>query len=333
MADQPPYAGSGSGSCSSVEPYEFLNIQLNPDGSLTRLQPVHTVPPSPLSLSKDLPLNAASNTSLRLFLPHPLPPSRPKLPLLIYYHGGGFLFYHPSSSVFHDSCSALASRLPALVVSVDYRLAPEHRLPAAYEDAVEAIQWVRNQARDPGGSDPWLKDYADFSKCFLMGSSAGANIAYFAGLRSADLDLSPVIIQGLILNSAYFSGVHRTASELRLVNDRILPLPANDLMWALSLPLGADRDHEYCNPTVGDGIYGEKIGRLPRCFLNGYGGDPLVDKQKELAKILETRGVQVVTMFTDDGFHGVEIFEPAKALALCDNIQKFIYASNVTSTS
>ncbi|XP_028769108.1 probable carboxylesterase 8 [Neltuma alba] len=338
MANQPPPAPHDA--TSSLDPYQFLSIKPNPDGSITRLRPIPSVPPSPtpapapahsLSLSKDLPLNSSFDTSLRLFLPHPLSPSPPKLPVLIYYHGGGFVFYHPSSSIFHDSCIALASRLPALVVSVDYRLAPEHRLPAAYEDAVEAIEWVRNQARDPNASEPWMKDHADFSRCFLMGSSAGANIAYFAGLRATDLDLSPLKIQGLILNSAYFGGVQRTASEVRLANDRILPLPANELMWALSLPPGADRDHEYCNPTVGDGIYGEKIGQLPRCFLNGYGGDPLVDKQKEVVKILEARGVEVFTHFSDDGFHGVEIFEPAKAQALCDNIQKFIYASDATS--
>ncbi|MCI69415.1 putative carboxylesterase 8-like, partial [Trifolium medium] len=54
-----------------------------------------------------------------------------------------------------------------------------------------------------------------------------------------------------------------------------------DLMWTLSLPEGADRDHVFCNPTVLAAEYGEKIEQLPRTFINGYGGDPLVDKQKE----------------------------------------------------
>ncbi|XP_027908302.1 probable carboxylesterase 8 [Vigna unguiculata] len=321
-------AAAPSISSSAMDPFEFLKIKLNPDGSLTRNYVVPTVPPSLTpptsepSLSVDIPLNAATNTSLRLFLPHP-PPAQ-KLPLILYFHGGGFILYHPSSFIFHHSCTPLAASLPAVIASVDYRLSPEHRLPAAYDDALDALLWAQDQARDPAQAHPWLSDHVDFSKCFLMGSSAGGNIAYFAALRALDHDLSPLKILGIVMNAPYFSGSQRSDSELRLVNDRILPLPANDLMWSLSLPEGADRDHVYCNPTAADAAHGDKIGRLPACFINGYGGDPLVDKQKELARILEARGVRVEKRFVEDGYHAVEIFDETKAIALAQNIKNFV---------
>ncbi|OMP08085.1 Alpha/beta hydrolase-3 [Corchorus capsularis] len=292
----------------TIDPYKFLRIVQNPDGSLTRLEYMPSVPAteSDSTSFKDIPLNPINKTFIRVYKP-PIPPpdTNNKLPLLIHFHGGGFIIFSVTTLPFHEVCAAKAAKLPAVVISLEYRLAPEHRLPAAYDDAMETIMWVRDQAMDLNGCDPWLKEYVDFSKCFLIGDSAGI-------LR----------------------WVQRTESELRLVNDRIVPLVANDLMWSFALPKGADRDHEYSNPmaTVAAGDDSgsqlkDKIARLPRCLVTGHGGDPLIDRQREFAKMLEARGVEVVANFAEGGSHGVEIFDPLKAKALLESIKEFIKAS------
>lgn len=321
------------------EAYKFLNAELNPDGSLTRRNDLPTLPASPefdpnnpdSHLSRDVPLNAANNTFIRLYRPLSPPPAT-KLPLIIYFHGGGFVFFSATTAIIHNSCGRMSAHIPALIASVEYRLAPEHRLPAAYDDAMDAVVWAKSQAlsvSSGGGGDPWMKALADFSRVFLMGSSAGGNIAYHTGLRALDHDLRPMKIGGLILNQPFFGGVQRTGSELKHCNNRIIPLHAADLLWSLSLPQGADRSHEYCDPLAGGGPREEKIRRLPVILVRGCEGDLFVDKQKEVAEMIVARGGRVVAQFIDGGYHGVEAFDPKFAEALYDDVKDFMASIGV----
>ncbi|KAL8495424.1 hypothetical protein ACS0TY_019532 [Phlomoides rotata] len=314
------------------EAYKFFNAVPNPDGSLTRRQ-VPTLPANPdpdqsNTLSNDIPLNPANNTFIRLFRPSNHPPTT-KLPLIIYFHGGGFVFLSATSSFFHESCGQMAAHIPALVASLEYRLAPEHRLPAAYDDAMDAVAWAKTQALGADGADPWIKELADFSRVFVMGSSAGGNMVYHVGLRALDLDLQPIRIEGMILNQPYFGGVRRTESELKYINDHIIPLHASDLLWSLALPEGSDRGHEYCDPFLSGGPPEDRIRRLPRMVVRGYTGDPLVDKQREFAKAMEARGGHVIAQFIEGGHHGVELFDPKFAQALYDDIKDFVGSVSV----
>ncbi|KAJ0964231.1 hypothetical protein J5N97_029353 [Dioscorea zingiberensis] len=298
----------------------FLQIVEHLDGTISRpivpISPPESGPECPV-VSKDLTLNAIHGTSLRLYCPNP-PPSH-KLPIIVFFHGGGFVVFNASSVFYHEGCEQMAAELPALVVSLDYRLAPEHRLPAAYDDAVDALLWVRDQAK--GAGDPWIAGHADFSRCFLMGSSSGANMAYHAGLRAMDLDLLPIALDGVVLNQPYFGGEARTPSETASEEDPILPLRANDTMWRLALPKDADRDHEFCNAVAA--ISGRRI-RLPRCLILGCNGDPLIDRQREFASALGEAGVSVVPRLDGEGFHAMELFVPEKAAALIAEVREFI---------
>ncbi|XP_051143872.1 probable carboxylesterase 8 [Andrographis paniculata] len=330
-AGQPPPGASPEDAAA----YKSLSLVANPDGSITRINQPPTLPANPdpesdptaVALSKDVPLNPARNTSIRLFRPT-APPAAGKLPLIIYFHGGGFILLSAATLFFHKSSSRLAARLPAVVASVEYRLAPEHRLPAAYDDAMDAINWAKTEAiaAAAGGcaaaADPWLKELADFSRIFLMGSSAGGNMVYHAALRAVDLDLRPAEIVGLIMNEAFFGGVGRTESEVEHNDDVLVPSHVTDLLWSLALPAGADRGHVYCDAaaTAGD----ERIRRLPASMVAGYTGDPLVDRQRELAKLLEERGVKVTRRFVDGGCHAIELFEKEYSDKLFDDVKDFV---------
>ncbi|XP_061349073.1 carboxylesterase 1-like [Gastrolobium bilobum] len=321
---------------STIDPYKHLQIIYNPDGTLTRMLPdPRTLPSSdttlPISvLTKDVTINQINNTWVRLFLPRKAIPvhgystsnQNHKLPLIVFFHGGGFILGSAASTRYHDFCLNMADSIKAVVASVEYRLAPEHRAPAAYDDAMEAVLFIRSS------QDEWLTQYVDYSNCYLMGNSAGAVIAYHAGLRAAqEVDhLEPLKIKGLILRQPGFAGTKRTDSELRLENDPVLPLCVTDMLAELVLPIGVDRDHEYCNPMVGDGP--KKLDKIKdlgwRVLVSGNGGDPLVDRGKELVQLMEEKGVQVVSNFEEEGRHAEEIFDPIKAKELYGLVKGFI---------
>ncbi|XP_028773255.1 carboxylesterase 1-like [Neltuma alba] len=314
--------------CSESDAYHKLNVVLNRDGTLTRLNLLPVSPPSPNPnlpvsvLSKDLPINPSKQTWARIFLPRNALSSHKKLPLVVFFHGGGFVILSAATTMFHDFCFNMAEDLGVVVVSVQYRLAPEHRLPAAYEDAMEALHRIKTRP------DVWLRQHADYSECYIMGGSAGGNIAYYAGLRAAEQvkQLGPLKIRGLILVQPFFGGTQRTRSEVRLMNNEHLPLCETDLLWKLSLPVGVDRDHEYCDPMAGEGPErAEKIGVGGwRVLVTGSGGDTLVDRQKELVKMMEERKVKVVGHFTEGGFHGIQNVDLQNAKELYAVMKKFI---------
>ncbi|CAK9328495.1 unnamed protein product [Citrullus colocynthis] len=314
---------------SKFNPYEHLSVSLNPDGSLSRLLHLPAIssaaPGEPVAF-KDITLKASTATWFRLFRPTNIPANdgvAARLPIVIYFHHGGWILHTASDAITHRNCADLAAQIPAIAISVNYRLAPESRLPAQYDDAVDALRWVKTQMTDPDG-EKWLKDFGDFSRCYLYGVGCGGNIAFFAGLKAAaGLKLEPMKVAGIVMNQPMFGGVQRTKSELQFATDQLLPLPVLDLMWELALPKGMDQDHRYCNPMVG-GPHKELIGRLGRCLVIGFGGDPMVDRQQEFVKMLTGCGAQVMAWFDDMGFHNVDLVDHRRAAAVMSLVKEFI---------
>ncbi|CAO2183959.1 unnamed protein product [Urochloa humidicola] len=301
----------------------FMQITINPDGTITRPE-VPLVPPSSAGdvISRDVSLDASLGTYLRLYLPNPAPPPQTKLPVVLFFHGGGFVLFSPATVFYHAHCEAMAAAVPCLVASLEYRLAPEHRLPAAYDDAASALAWLLGSAAG-AHVDPWIAAHADLSRCYLMGSSSGGNMAFFAGLHSK----SSGGVRGLVLHQPYLGGVERTPSEARSGDDAMLPLEANDKLWSLALPVGADRDHEFCNPAKA--MAPETLAGMPRCLVTGNRGDPLIDRQRAFARWLaEDGGVEIVVKADHDGSHASELFVPERAQELFAAMREFVAADD-----
>ncbi|KAG0523964.1 hypothetical protein BDA96_07G168800 [Sorghum bicolor] len=126
-----------------------------------------------------------------------------RLPVLVYFHGGAFVVESAFDPVYHNYLNALTAKAGVIAVSVNYRLAPEHPLPAAYDDAWTALSWVLDNARR--GGDPWLAKHGDASRLFLAGDSAGGNIAHNLAMRAGAAAAS-IRIKGVALLDPYFLG-------------------------------------------------------------------------------------------------------------------------------
>ena len=189
-----------------------FNVPVNDDGSV---------------LWKDLLFDPINDLHLRLYKPADI--SSPKLPVFFYIHGGGFCIGSRTWPNCQNYCFRLASQLPALVISPDYRLAPENRLPAAIDDGFAALRWLQAQA-ESDHPDPWLADVADFSRVFISGDSAGGNIAHHlaVGLGLGSPELAPVRVRGYVLLGPFFGGTVRTRSEAEGSKEAFLNLELID---------------------------------------------------------------------------------------------------------
>lgn len=174
---------------------------------------------------------------------------------MVYFHGGGFCIESTFSPLYHNYLNSLSSQARTLVVSVEYRLAPEHPLPAAYDDCWYALNWVASHAHmasfGSSNGEPWIRDYADFSRVFLGGDSAGGNITHHMALRVGNQGLangSIHQINGMILFHPFFWGKDRMGGEVTKLDNQLNPVLA-DKLWAVVCPGSSGPDDPWINPV------------------------------------------------------------------------------------
>ncbi|KAK4785453.1 hypothetical protein SAY86_002142 [Trapa natans] len=335
-----------------VEEIEGL-IKVFRDGLASRPSIVPFVSPSlPLGTgveSQDAVIDRFTNVWARLYAPTCQVEYKAKitakLPLVVYFHGGGFCVGSPAWSCYHEFLARLTLEANICVVSVNYRLAPENPLPAAYEDGFKALKWLKQQALLPcnslwpTGRRGWTRQ-CDFSRVFLAGDSAGANIAHNLAARLASnnsfeaMSLRPLELKGTILLQPFFGGEERTESEKSLVQPSrsALSLDASDTYWRLALPSGANRDHPWCNPATAynHGPQGrlEDL-MLPPTMVCISEKDILRDRNLQFCRAMAAAGKVVEDVVYEDVGHAFQVLSKsqvaqARTKEMMSHIRSFI---------
>ncbi|OMO77534.1 Alpha/beta hydrolase-3 [Corchorus olitorius] len=244
------------------------------------------------------------------------------LPVILYFHGGGFA-YMAANSVHHDAlCKRFAREIPALVVSVNYRLSPEHKYPAQYDDGFDVLKFI---------DSPKFEGFPANTKMhiYVAGDSAGGNLAHHVALKACRHEFSRLKLGGAIELQPFFGGEERTESEIRLAGGPVLTTKRTDWMWKAFLPEGANRDHEAVNifgPNSNSNVERISESAFPATLVFIGGFDPLQDWQRRYVEGLKKCGKEVYKIEYPNAIHGFYAFEefPESSLLLAE-IKSFIH--------
>ncbi|KAJ1255586.1 hypothetical protein BS78_K184200 [Paspalum vaginatum] len=269
--------------------------------------------------TRDVIVDPGTGVSARLFLPSRAAAaaaamSRRRLPVVVYIHGGSFCTESAFCRTYHRYATSLSASAGALVVSAEYRLAPEHPIPMAYDDAWSALQWVASLA-----DDPWLADYADPGRTFLAGDSAGGNIAYRTAVRASN---SGIGIEGLIMVQPYFWGPDRLPSEAVWDGAAVLPPCGVDRLWPFVTAGQAVNDDARINPPD------EEMRSLScrRVLVAVAEKDTLRERGLRLFSGIRDGGGEVTLVDSEGEDHGFHLYSPLRATSrkLMESIVDFI---------
>ncbi|CAM6125319.1 unnamed protein product [Calypogeia fissa] len=272
--------------------------------------------------SKDVVIDVPNKVWVRVFKLEDQD-SQTKLPLMIYYHGGGFVGLGADTTAYDTMCRKTAKACNAAVVSVNYRRAPEHPYPAVYDDCYNVFSWLRSSE-----SSEHLPAGVDLSQCFLMGDSAGGNIVHFMGCRAAENenDLSPIKIRGMVELQPFFGGEELTPSEIN-IKPPILSLATAHWAWKAFLP-GENRDHPACNVTGPNAPDISHLHLPPILVIIGT-VDILIDRQEAYVDKLKDMGVDVTVKKYGGCCHAFYIFSNDLTNKIMAEVFEFINSHKI----
>ena len=271
-AGRPPYE--------SVSPAEARELYLK--GRLV-------TNPEPPELKSVQPLSIPSPTGLipaRVYTPMKLRQPDGLTSCLVFFHGGGWVIGDLDS---HDVvCRKLADEGQSIVISVDYRRAPEHKFPAAVDDAIAAVKWIAGHAKQLG---------IDASRLIVGGDSAGGNLAAVVAISARDGNGPAIAGQVLIYPATDFAMTHPSHGE----PETSLLLTHSVIRWFRDQYLSgpADIDDWRASPARASTLAG-----LPPAYVLTAGADPLRDEGDEYARRLKEAGVPVTYRTFPGQFHG-----------------------------
>jgi acetyl esterase len=243
--------------------------------------------PEPPELKSVAPLAIPSphgHIPARIYTPKALNQANGLAPGLVFFHGGGWVIGDLDT---HDVvCRTLAAQGEMLVISVDYRLAPEHKFPAAADDAIAATAWVAKNARELG---------IDSGRLVVGGDSAGGNLTAVACIHARDAGLR-LAGQVLIYPATDFALSHPSHRD----PDTYVFLTGPIIRWFRDhyLTGAADHDNWKASPARAE------LRGLPPAYVMTAGADPLHDEGHEFAERLKAAGVPVTYRTYPGQFHG-----------------------------
>jgi acetyl esterase len=271
-AGRPPYE--------TVSPAEARELYLK--GRLvTNPEPPELKAVQPLAIP-----SPAGTIPARLYTPSRLRQTGGLAPALVFFHGGGWVIGDLDS---HDVvCRKLAVEGKLMVISVDYRLAPEHKFPAAVDDAIAATNWIALNASQLG---------IDPSRLTVGGDSAGGNLAAVVAIAARDGGGPAIAGQVLIYPAIDFAMTHPSHSE----PETSVLLTHSVIRWFRDHYLNgaADIQDWRASPARAATLAG-----LPPAYVLTAGADPLRDEGDEYANRLREAGVAVTHRSFPGQFHG-----------------------------